>query len=71
MDDIFVYCVKLPPGINEMVTPCCDGYTVYINIGLDLWQRRQALRHAIDHIIGKDFNGGNVQKIERGRHAKR
>ena len=30
MDDVFVYYVSLPPGVNEMVTPCPEGYTAYI-----------------------------------------
>lgn len=69
MDDIFVYCVDLPQGINEMVTPCNEGYTVYIDIKLDLWKRRKAFGHAMRHIIRKDFEKGDVQKIEREAHG--
>lgn len=68
MDDIFVYCVDLPRGINEMVTPCLDGYTVYIDIKLDALRRRKAYRHAVRHIRRRDFEKGRVSRIERRTH---
>ena len=71
MDDIFVYCVDLPDGINEMVTPCFEGYTVYIDIKLDILRRRKAFRHALKHIIRRDFEKGRVSAIEREAHGKR
>ena len=70
MDDIFVYCVDLPDGINEMVTPCFEGYTVYIDIKLDILRRRKAFRHALKHIIRRDFEKGIVSSIEREAHGK-
>ena len=63
-EDIFVYLVDLPPGINEMVTPCCGGYTVYIDEALDDAHRMKAYHHAVEHIERKDFGKENVQKIE-------
>lgn len=71
MDDIFVYCVDLPKGIHEMVTPCHEGYTVYVDIKLDLLRRRKAFGHALRHIIRRDFEKGDVQKIERDAHGYR
>ena len=69
MVDIFCYTVNLPDGINEMVVPCYEGYTVYVNINLDVVDRRKALRHAIRHIHYRDFEKGNVQSIERNAHG--
>lgn len=68
MDDIFVYTLDLPDGCNEMVAPCADGYTIYIDRKLDRPGKLRAFRHAIDHIIEDDFCGGDVQYIESVRH---
>lgn len=64
MDDIFVYLVNLPDGIHEMVTPCCDGFTVYIDSKLTCTERQKAYLHALDHIKRNDFEKENVQEIE-------
>lgn len=64
MADIFVYIVPLPPGVNEMVTPCLDGFTIYISDALDPIQRVKAYRHALDHIRKNDFQKSDVQEIE-------
>ena len=64
MDDIYVYFVALPDGINEMVTPCDLGYTVYLDINLDEHQRKKAYFHALEHIKRNDFGKDDVQEIE-------
>lgn len=69
MDDIFIYITALPPGMNEAVLPCSDGYTIYINDALDDQQRAQALSHAMKHIYNNDFRKEDVQKIEMDAHA--
>lgn len=69
MDDIFIYITALPPGMNEAVLPCSDGYTIYINDALDDQQRAQALNHAMKHIYNNDFRKEDVQKIEMDAHA--
>ncbi len=70
MDDIFIYCVVLPSGVHEMVTPCADGYTVYLN-ALDCKERqRQALNHVIKHINKADYEKTDVQTIESNAHRK-
>lgn len=70
MDDIFIYFVRLPTKIREMVTPCADGYTVYIDERLDESQRMKAYRHALEHIKHGDLDGDtDVDKIEKKRHA--
>ena len=54
-DDIFVYFIDIPGNVNEMVTPCFGGYTVYIDCKLDREHRIKAYRHAIKHIKRGDF----------------
>ena len=70
-DEIYVYCVRLPPGIKEMVTPCLDGYTIYIDERLDDLSKRNAYYHALSHIINHDFEKTNVQGIESTAHERR
>ena len=68
MDDIFVYLIDLPEYINEMVTPCADGYTVYINARLSPIGRVEAFNHAIMHIDHNDFEKEDVERIEYEAH---
>ena len=69
MDDIFVYFVPLPSSIHEMVTPCADGYTIYIADWLDQDHRIKAYEHALAHIRNNDFEKDNVQEIEMVAHG--
>ena len=69
MDDVFVYIVDLPDGVNEMVTPCLAGYTVYINDKLSPEGRHEAYRHALYHINNNDFEKEDVNQIELEAHA--
>ena len=64
MDDIYVYMADLPDGIHEMVTPCCDGYTVYIDLKLSDTGKKEAYQHALEHIKRNDFEKDDVQIIE-------
>ena len=68
MDDIFVYFVKLPPQINEMVLPCDGGYTIYIDSRLTWEQKRKMYDHAIGHIENYDFELADVNEIEHEAH---
>lgn len=68
MADIFTYVVDLPSRITEAVTPCLDGYTVYINRNLDRKHQQKAFMHAIAHIINDDFEKYDVQQIESEAH---
>ena len=70
MYSIYVYSTKLPPKIKEMVTPCEDGYTVYIKSDLDSYQRMKAFRHAVTHIRNDDFNNDDIQDIENVAHKE-
>lgn len=71
MDDVYLYYVPLPPGINEMVTPCYDGFTIYIDESLDEEQRMKAYLHAMTHIQNKDhYIESSVDDIEAITHMK-
>lgn len=65
MDDVFVYLAPLPNAIDEYVTPCSDGYTIYINEKLSRPQQIEAYTHAMHHIAGNDYDKADVQEIER------
>lgn len=69
MGDVFVYLVDLPIGLREMVTPCADGYTIYIDEKLSEGEQRDAYHHALWHIVNGDFDRLDVQSIERVAHA--
>lgn len=72
MDDIFIYYIDLPQGVSEMVTPCIDGYTVYIDQNLDELGRLKAFWHAMKHITRSDFScGADVNEIETEAHEER
>jgi hypothetical protein len=68
MDELYVYYVDLPGKIHEMVTPCYDGYTIYIADRLDEIGQRKAYCHALRHIYNGDFNKTDVQSIEWEAH---
>jgi len=70
MDDIFIYIVPLPRGVHEIVTPCADGYTVYIDESLTPEGKMDAYNHALYHIDHNDFSKDNIQSIERRAHKK-
>ena len=70
-DDIFVYLENLPDGINEMITPCFGGYTVYINQKQTFEGMRASYMHALSHIEHNDFEKEDVQEIETKAHMRR
>jgi hypothetical protein len=71
MSDVYVYQVKLPKGINEMVIPGIENdYTVYIDIDLPPDKQMAAYRHAIKHCERNDFGKDNVQEIETDAHKE-
>lgn len=65
MPEVYVYMIPLPDGINSFTTPCADGYTVYIDPRLDKDRQMKAYMHELEHIAGKDFEGVDVQDMER------
>lgn len=64
MDNVYVYYVQLPDGIDEAVLPCIDGYTIYIDSRQSKAEMEQAYKHAIGHIINNDFEKDDVGQIE-------
>lgn len=68
MDNIYTYIVDLPPHITEMVTPCFDGYTIYLDASLSPYGREKAFKHAMWHIRNNDFEKYDVQQIESEAH---
>jgi hypothetical protein len=66
--EIYTYCVDLPDGIHEAVTPCADGYTIYINRALTYEHQLEAYAHALHHIHEEDFLKSDVQSIESDAH---
>lgn len=70
MDEVYVYLIDLPSGINEMVVPCSDGdFTVYLSAKLDMEHRLRAYEHALKHIRNHDFQKTDVQQIESEAHG--
>lgn len=68
MESVYVYEVKLPKGIREMVSPDAeDGYTIYIDRRLSDPDKLKAYRHALRHCRG-DFSRASVQDIEKDAH---
>ena len=68
MADVFVYIVDLPDRVDEMVTPCIDGYTIYLNAKLTSKGRVKAYMHALEHVRRNDWNKECVQQIEKEVH---
>lgn len=69
MDEVYVYKVHMPSKTREMVVPCIDGYTIYINASLSRIEALEAYIHALGHISRNDFEKSDVQKIETEAHG--
>lgn len=70
-DDIYVYPANLPIGVKEIVAPCLDGYTVYVNDRYTFETRVGSYLHAVGHIEGNDWEKSDVQSIEAEAHERR
>lgn len=68
-NNIYTYIVPLPPGFNEAVMPCIDGFTIYIADHLSPAGRLKAYKHALWHIEHDDWKRFSVQQIERDAHG--
>lgn len=71
MNDVYVYVVDMPMTVREMVAPCPDGYTVYINARLSDLGKLEAYSHALRHITNEDFRRDDVQTIEHEAHGRK
>lgn len=70
-DNYYVYITDLPVGVTEMVCPCIDGYTIYIDSKLDHNAQYDRYLHAVHHIVNNDFDKEDIQSIEYEAHKKR
>lgn len=70
MNDIFLYIVRLPDGVNEMVVPCDGGYSVYLDSTISECKRIRAFCHALSHIDNHDFEKPDVTRIEDEAHNR-
>lgn len=67
---IFVYLLKMPYSVREMVTVCTDGYVIYINSEQSADCQIASLKHALWHIRNNDFEKFDVGEIENEAHKK-
>ena len=67
-DDVYVYTADLPIGTRELVAPCLDGYTVYINTRYNRETQLGAYLHAVKHVTDHDWEKTDVQEIESDAH---
>ena len=67
LDDLYI---RIIPNlkVNEMITPCENGYSVYIKEELPEEKKIEALYHAYMHKHGNDFTKTDVQNIESNAH---
>lgn len=72
MDEIYLYFVTLPGNVNEMVVPCLDGYTIYIDNSLSHAEKLDAYYHAMKHIEVDDWHSGmTADQIEGKCHEQK
>ena len=70
VNSVYIYLVDLPTDISEMVTPCVDGFTVYINARQSQGRQIEAYRHAMGHIYKDDWKREDVQAVESEAHRE-
>lgn len=68
-DDVFVYMIDIPGKTNEMIAPCQDGYTVYIDDRLSPQGKLRAYYHAIGHPADYERDDLTADEIEAMRHG--
>lgn len=68
--DYQIQLINFPSGkTKEAVTENEDGsYTIFIEDNLPPDERQKVFLHALKHIIGNDFSGEDIQKIEYNTH---
>ena len=68
---IFTYLIDMPTKVHEVVCPCADGYTIYLNSKLSYQDRVKAYTHALRHIESDDFlSEEDIQAIEARAHRR-
>ena len=59
----------MPSNTSEMIAPCADGYTIYLDVKKDRTRQLKDYLHAVKHIRRGDFdNHGDIQLIEKEAH---
>ena len=71
MDDLFIYLVKMPPGIPEAVLPCDGGYTIYLDERLSGDELIREYHHALEHIKNGDCWNETMTASEKEMRAHR
>ena len=70
-DDTYVYLIDIPGKVKEIVTPCVDGYTIYIDEKLNRQAQLKAYQHALSHIENADFQKVDASLIEMYAHEEK
>lgn len=60
----------MPYGMPEHIIDNQDGsFTIFLNAKLNYETQREGFQHAVDHIMGKDYDKKDVQQIEMSAHG--
>lgn len=70
MIDYQVQFINFPNSkTKEAVTENADGsYTIFIETSLSLQAQQEAFKHAMEHILGNDFEKIDISRIEKQAH---
>lgn len=65
MDKIQTHIIDLDPKIEEQIVLNNDGsYSIFINARLNRERQLAAYRHALSHILKRDFRKSDADDIE-------
>lgn len=69
LEEINVQILNMDTKIPEqLIKNDDDSYTIFLNARLSQESRLKSYRHALNHILGNDFEKDNVQEIEVTAH---
>lgn len=68
MTEIFTHEVDLPPGVYGAVTPCFNGYKIFVDKKLNRDNRHKAYMQALECICNNYFAKHDVQQITWEAH---
>ncbi|MBO5068769.1 MAG: hypothetical protein J6C37_00160 [Roseburia sp.] len=68
--DYQIQMIQFPNSkVKESVVENEDGsYTIFIESSLSREQQQSAFIHAMQHILGEDFEKNDIERIERAAH---
>ena len=64
-----VLLMDLPPTIHSFIKETDGFYTIVINSRLSREMQEKCYLHELEHLDNGDFEGGDVDEIERIRHG--